>query len=144
MSEPLHIVCPHCDSTNRVPADRLTDVPRCGKCKQALFSKHPTKLTSANFRHHIERSDIPVVVDFWAPWCGPCKMMAPVFEQATAHLEPGVRLAKLNTEEEGTIAGQFRIQSIPTLVIFKGGQEIVRQSGTMDINSLINWIKSYT
>ncbi|MCL6583098.1 MAG: thioredoxin TrxC [bacterium] len=142
MDDSLRIVCPHCDTTNRVPAARLNDGPRCGHCKQSLFDAHPMVLTSANFAHHIDHSDIPVVVDFWAPWCGPCRMMAPVFEQAAAQLEPQVRLAKLNTEEERSMAIQYGIQGIPTLVIFKGGQEIARRAGATDLNSLIGWVRS--
>ncbi|MEW6381555.1 MAG: thioredoxin TrxC [bacterium] len=143
MSELLHVVCPHCDNTNRVPADRLNDKPNCGNCKQPLFEAHPVVLTSANFSKHVEHSGIPVVVDFWAPWCGPCRMMAPVFEQAAAQLEPQVRLAKLNTEDEQSIAMQYGIQSIPTLVIFKGGKEIARQSGAVSINTLTGWVRSH-
>ncbi|MEW5800619.1 MAG: thioredoxin TrxC [bacterium] len=140
----MHIVCPHCDTTNRLPVSRLTDEPKCGKCKQMLFAAHPMTLTSANFKTHIEHSSIPLVVDFWAPWCGPCRMMAPVFEQAAAQLEPHVRLAKLNTDDERTIAMEYGIQSIPTLIIFKGGQDIARQSGALNINNLIEWVRSHT
>jgi thioredoxin 2 len=143
MDELLHIVCPHCDTANRVPVTKLTDEPKCGKCKQVLFNAHPVSLTNANFKSHIEHSGLPVVVDFWAPWCGPCRMMAPVFEQAAAQLEPHIRLAKLNTEEDTAIATQYGIQSIPTLVIFKDGQEVTRRSGAMDIGNLVNWVRSH-
>ncbi|MBS1234832.1 MAG: thioredoxin TrxC [Nitrospirae bacterium] len=143
MNDMLHIVCPDCASVNRLPSARLTQGPRCGRCKNMLFSGHPVELTSATFERHLSRSDIPVVVDFWAAWCGPCKMMAPAFAQAAVQLEPRVRLAKLNTEQEPAIAQQFGIRSIPTLVIFRGGREIARQSGALDINRLISWVQAH-
>ena len=143
MSDALHIVCPACASVNSLPLARLTQGPRCGKCKNMLFTGHPVELTSATFERHISRNDIPVVVDFWAAWCGPCKMMAPAFEQVAARLEPRVRLAKLNTELEQAIAQQFKIMSIPTLAIFRGGRDIARQSGALDINSLMSWVQAH-
>ncbi|MBS1115410.1 MAG: thioredoxin TrxC [Nitrospirae bacterium] len=143
MNDMLHIVCPECASVNRLPSARLTQGPRCGRCKNMLFSGHPVELTSATFERYLSRSDIPVVVDFWAAWCGPCKMMAPAFAQAAVQLEPRVRLAKLNTEQEPAIAQQFGIRSIPTLVIFRGGREIARQSGALDINRLISWVQAH-
>ena len=142
MSESLHVVCPDCSSTNNIPVDRLADNPGCGKCKQRLFKSHPLDLDSSNFHKHIADNQIPVVVDFWASWCGPCKMMAPVFEQAASRLEPNLRLAKVNTETEQGLALQFNIRSIPTTIIFKNGTEVARQSGTMDLSGLINWVKS--
>ena len=143
MSDLQHIVCPHCNAVNRLGASRLADKPNCGKCHQALFTAHPLELHSGNFQQHISRNDIPVVVDFWAPWCGPCKMMAPVFEQATTQLEPYVRLAKVNTENEQGIAGQFRIQSIPTIALFKNGREVARQAGAMSGPDLIRWVDAH-
>lgn len=142
MSESLHIVCPACDAVNRIPAARLEEGPKCGKCRQALFSGHPSELSAANFQKHITRNDIPVVVDFWAPWCGPCKMMAPQFEQAAAQLEPRLRLAKVNTEAEQMLGAQFGIRSIPTLAIFKGGREVARQPGAMGAADIVRWVQS--
>lgn len=143
MSEPLMIVCPHCHTANRIPAGRLADQPACGRCKQRLFTGHPVDLDATSFDNHISRSDIPVIVDCWAPWCGPCRMMAPAFAQAAHQLEPHYRLAKLNTEEAQDISARLGIRSIPTLIIFRNGQEIARQSGAMDTGNLVRWVTSH-
>ncbi|MBI5891227.1 MAG: thioredoxin TrxC [Nitrosomonadales bacterium] len=142
MSDSKHIVCPHCDAVNRVPAAKLTAQPACGKCRQPLFTAHPVELNEGNFMRHIGNSDIPVLVDFWAPWCGPCRMMAPAFEKAAQRLEPEMRVVKLNTEEAQQIAMQYNIQSIPTLAIFKGGKEVSRKLGAMDAPLIEAWVKT--
>jgi thioredoxin 2 len=142
MTDTKHIVCPHCDAVNRVPAEKLAEQPTCGKCKQALFTAHPVELNEQNFMHHITNSDIPVLVDFWAPWCGPCRMMAPSYEKVAQRLEPEVRVVKLNTEEAQHLAEQFNIQSIPTLALFRNGHEVARKLGAMDAILIEAWLKA--
>ncbi|SDO64348.1 thioredoxin [Halomonas shengliensis] len=143
MSEALTLGCPHCHAVNRISRARLNDGPTCGKCKRPLFTGEPVTLTAANFRALVERSELPVVVDFWAGWCGPCKMMAPVFAEAARELEPRIRFAKLDTEAEQALAGRFGIRSIPTLIVFKGGREVARQAGAMQGTQLRQWLRPH-
>jgi thioredoxin 2 len=143
MSDNLHVVCPHCDAVNRLPAQRLGERPTCGQCRLALFTGQPLELTASNFDRHIGRGDLPVVVDFWAPWCGPCRSMAPAFARAAGELEPEVRLAKVDTESQQQLAARFNIRSIPTLAMFRSGREIARQSGAVDAATLRRWIRAH-
>jgi len=143
-ADALHIVCPHCHTTNRVRVADLRNAPDCGQCHQVLFDSHPLALDASNFDKHIGRSHVPVLVDFWALWCGPCRMMAPAYEQATALLEPDVRVAKLNTEEAQAISARFNIRSIPTLALFVGGKEVARQAGAFrTAQDIANWTRSH-
>ena len=142
MSFSRKVVCPYCQAVNRIPAERLEDDPRCGRCKEEIFRARPVELTEENFRKTIKRSEVPVLVDFWAPWCGPCKMMAPAFEQAAVKLEPRVRLAKLNTDEAQQVSRELGIRSIPTLILFDGGREIARHSGAMMAGDIERWVNA--
>lgn len=140
----LHVVCPHCHTTNRVQQAQLGQAPDCGQCKQPLFSGHSLSLDDvALFERHIGRSQVPVLVDFWAPWCGPCRMMAPAFEQAAQQLEPQFRLAKVNTEAVPALGQRFQIRSIPTLALFVGGREVARQPGALGAADIVRWARQH-
>lgn len=142
MTDSLHLVCPYCQAVNRAPTVRLGEQPNCGQCHRPLFNGQPVELTAATFARQLDRNDIPLLVDFWAPWCGPCKMMAPAFVQAAAMLEPHLRLAKVNTDVEQTLGAQYNIRSIPTLILFKGGRELARQPGAMTAEEIVRWARS--
>ena len=139
---PLHVVCPHCHTTNRVQAEDLANATACGKCHQALFTGHPVNLGAAEFDRHVTRSQLPVLVDFWAPWCGPCRMMAPAYEEAATQLEPRVQLVKVNTEEAQGVGARLNIRSIPTLALFVNGREVARHAGAMGAADLVRWTQS--
>ncbi|HEV8501966.1 MAG TPA: thioredoxin TrxC [Casimicrobiaceae bacterium] len=136
MTDPLHLVCPHCDTTNRVPRERLADAPVCGHCGKALFDGHPLALTAANFERQVTRNDIPVVVDFWADWCGPCKMMAPVLQDLAREWKGRITVIKIDTDKKPELASRFGISGIPTLILFKGGREAHRITGAMPLPDL--------
>jgi thioredoxin 2 len=136
VTEPLHVVCPHCSSVNRIAPGRPADEANCGACKTKLFTGAPIALTAATFDKHLERSDIPVIVDFWAPWCGPCRAMAPIFDRAAKELEPRVRFAKVNVDEEPAIAGRYGIRGIPTLIAFDHGKVAKQHAGLVDMEFL--------
>lgn len=138
----LRITCPNCLATNRMPTAKLSEGGRCGKCKNALFSARPIELTAGNFRQYLNNTEIPIVVDFWASWCAPCQVFAPVFAQSAKVLEPQVRLAKLDTGAHPQLAAQFDVRSIPTLVMLNNGREVARQMGAMDGPRFQAWVKS--
>jgi len=138
------LACPHCSTLNRVASEKFVDHPTCGRCKQPLFQGKPIELTSDNFANQVQKSELPVVVDFWASWCGPCLNFAPVFSQAAAELEPAFRFAKVNTEQQQALAAQFQIRSIPTLMLFKQGKVVAQQSGAMPKQMFYQWLHQHS
>ena len=138
----MHIVCPHCHATNRVPDDKLEHEINCGKCQRPVFDGHPANVSGAQLAAQIRNSDIPVVVDFWAAWCGPCRAMAPEFEKAAQMMEPHARFLKVDSDQEQAASMQYNIRSIPTLIVFKGGKEVARTSGSRSASQLVQWIQN--
>ena len=142
MIQKTHLVCPHCNATNRVPLDKLQAEHNCGQCHASLLSAHPDNLGEVAFNAQIAKSDLPVVVDFWAPWCGPCRMMAPAYEKVSQDMQGRARFVKVNTEVEQGLAAKYNIRSIPTLAVFAGGLEIARQPGAMSSSDLTRWVSA--
>lgn len=138
-----HIVCPHCAATNRVPAGKPAGAARCGSCHEALFEGHPVAVDAARFDKHRSANDIAVLVDVWAPWCGPCRVMTPMFERAAAELEPEVRLLKVNADEEPQVAAQLGVAGIPALFLMRGGRVVAQTAGAMDTRRIVAWVRSH-
>lgn len=139
---PLHIACPHCGTANRLPGERLAEHPTCGRCRQPLFTGEPVAL-GEHWQTFLQKTDIPVILDCWAPWCAPCRSFAPIFAQAARQLEPRLRLAKLDTEAHPQAAAALGIRSIPTLIAFRQGREVARQSGALPLPSLLAWARQF-
>ena len=142
MSPTRHIVCGHCGRTNRLPVERASKEARCGACHRPIFTGHPVEVDEEGFARHVTNNDIPVLVDVWAPWCGPCRAMAPMFERAAEQLEPNVRLLKLNSDKAPALSSRLNIAGIPTLLLMRRGREIARQAGTMDARSIVAWAEA--
>jgi thioredoxin 2 len=142
MSEGLIVVCPHCGTLNRVPQERLASGGRCGACHEKLFDGHPAALDGARFARLLDKSDVPLLIDLWAPWCGPCRVMAPEFERAAGVLEPRMKLVKVNIDEAPDVARHFAVQSIPTVLLALHGRELGRLAGARSAAELVRWAES--
>ena len=143
MTSASHIVCPHCAALNRVPAERPTALARCGSCHRALFESHPVAVNEAMFERHLRSNDIPVLLDVWAPWCGPCRTMAAQFERAAAVLEPNVRLLKLNADDAPNVSAQLGVRGIPAMYLFRGGRVLAQTAGAMNVDAIVRWVSSH-
>lgn len=143
MSASAHIVCPACGTVNRVPPERAAGAARCGDCRQALFDAHPAAVDEAGFERHVRSNSIPVLLDVWAPWCGPCRTMAPAFERAAAALEPGVRLVKLNADEAPNVSARLGVRGIPAMFLFRGGTMVAQTAGAMPAEAIVRWTRDH-
>jgi thioredoxin 2 len=141
--EAKHIVCPNCNSVNRIPGEKDARKAKCGRCHQPLFTGRPSPVTAAQFATQIERNDIPVIVDFWAEWCGPCKAMAPAYERVASELEPALRFLKVDTEAEPELSARYNIRSIPTLMLFRNGKVLAQQAGALGAEALRSWVRQH-
>ncbi|MCY0147313.1 thioredoxin TrxC [Hoeflea sp. G2-23] len=141
MTDKIHIVCPACQAINRIPEDRLGAKLTCGACKAALFPAAPFDIDEMKLNKHLKNDQVPLLVDFWAPWCGPCKMMGPMFAQAANEMSPKVRFAKLDTEQHQNVGARFQIRGIPLIILFDKGKEVARQAGAMDARGIVGWVK---
>ncbi len=143
MADLLHVVCPHCDARNRLPAARLAEDPKCGRCQKALFTGEPVALNSGRFDKHVAGSDLPVIVDFWAAWCGPCRAVAPIFARVAGQLEPRARFVKVDVDANPDLSQRYRIQGIPALFCFVGGKVAAQQSGLSDAGVFREWVEKF-
>lgn len=143
MTDTLHLTCPACQAKNRIPATKLGAKPTCGVCKAALFPDAPFELDEAKLNRHLKNDEVPLLVDFWAPWCGPCRMMAPMFAEAAREMSPVVRFAKLDTEQHQAVGNRFQIRGIPLIILFDKGREVARQAGAMNAGQITGWVRQH-